>query len=130
MPDDGTDRAANSFSAMTVTASYLPFNFSYNFSTSLSSRTFWPSSGGSVCVNLRATGSTDPSYWMKQLKVDIYDAYPYPDAKVGPTVSYYLDGYYYGYCWYGLNPSHEHYFRLSKTWGPASLWGDGWAAPY
>ncbi|HVK22222.1 MAG TPA: hypothetical protein VM677_12770 [Actinokineospora sp.] len=129
-PGVGSDRPATTFGATAVTATYLPFTFTYNLSTSMYSSNFMPSSSGSVCVNLRATGSTDPNYWMKQLKVDIYDWTPFPDVKVGPTVRYYLDGYYYGYCWYGLHPYHEHYFRLSKDWGPATVWGDGWAAPY
>lgn len=125
-PDDGKDRSAAT-SEYTVTAYYLPFNFTYDFSTSVSSRTFWPSYDGVACVNLRATGSTDPTYWSREIKVEMWNAYG-TDTRIGLPVRYKLDGYYYGYCWHGLNPYNEHYFRLTKDWGPSRVWGDGWAS--
>ncbi|SDH65732.1 hypothetical protein SAMN05192558_113124 [Actinokineospora alba] len=127
VPDDGKDRPGAT-TQYTVAAYYLPFNFSYDFSTSLASRSFWPSYNGTACVNLRATGSTDPSYWSREIKVEMWNAYGV-DTRIGLPVRYKLDGYYYGYCWYGLNPYNEHYFRLTKDWGPSRVWGDGWASP-
>lgn len=113
---------------MTVQGVYLPFNFSFSFSYSLSSRTFWPSYSGRACVNLRGTGSSDPTWWGREIRVEMWNAYGV-DTKVGPTVRYSVNGTYYGYCWTGLYPYHEHYFRLTKDWGGSnSVWGDGWAS--
>jgi hypothetical protein len=131
VPDDGKDRpGSSSGQGFTVqAASFLPFNFSYDFSTSLASRSFWPSFAGMSCVALRATGSTDPDYWQKELKVEMWDAFG-TDTRIGPPVRYSANGYYYGYCWFGLSPYHEHYFKLTKDWGvgTARLWGNGWAS--
>lgn len=113
---------------MTVQGVYLPFNFSFSFSYSLNSRTFWPSYSGRACVNLRGTGSSDPTWWGREIKVEMWNAYGV-DTKVGSTVRYSVNGSYYGYCWTGLYPYHEHYFRLTKDWGGSnSVWGDGWAS--
>ncbi len=125
--DDGRDRPTNE--TMGVQASYLPFNFTYDFSTALASRTFWPSPSGQACVGLRGTGSTDPNYWTREIKVEMWNAYG-TDTKVGPTVRYSLNGAYHGYCWAGLYPYHEHYFRLTKDWGPSRVWGNGWVSAY
>lgn len=114
---------------LTVQGVYLPFNFSYTFAYSLSSRTFWPSSGGRACVNLRGTGSSEPTWWGREIRVEMWNAYGV-DTKVGPTVRYSVNGSYYGYCWTGLYPYHEHYFRLTKDWGGSrTVWGDGWVSP-
>jgi hypothetical protein len=108
---------------------YLPFNFSFSFTRSLSSRVFWPSSSGRACVNLRGTGSAEPTWWGREIKVEMWNAYG-TDTKVGATVRYSADGTYYGYCWTGLYPYHEHYFRVVKDWSTTrAVWGDGWVSP-
>ncbi|WP_189209450.1 MULTISPECIES: hypothetical protein [Actinokineospora] len=113
---------------MTVQGVYLPFNFGFSFAYSLSSRTFWPSYSGRACVNLRGTGSSDPTWYGREIRVEMWNAYG-TDTKVGPTVRYSVNGNYYGYCWTGLYPYHEHYFRLTKDWGGSNgVWGDGWAS--
>lgn len=112
---------------VTATAATLPFNFTFNFSTTLSSRNFWPSSAGKACVSLRGTGSSDPNWRGKEIKVEMWDADGI-DSRIGAPVRYRLDGGYYGYCWSALYTNHEHYFKLVKEWGPASVQGDGWAS--
>jgi hypothetical protein len=114
---------------LTVQGVYLPFNFSFTFAKSLSSRVFWPSTSGRACVNLRGTGSAEPSWWGREVKVEMWNSYG-TDTKVGSTVRYTVDGTYYGYCWTGLYPYHEHYFRVVKDWSTTrSVWGDGWVSP-
>ncbi|GLZ40008.1 hypothetical protein [Actinokineospora sp. NBRC 105648] len=126
VPDDGTDRPTGA--GVAAQAVSLPFNFSYDFSSTLASRTFWPTSGGKVCVSLRGTGSTDPTYFAKEIRVEIWNAFG-TDTRVGVPVRYSLNGSYYGYCWTGLYPYHEHFFKLTKDWGPgARVWGNGWAS--
>ncbi|MGX7824233.1 hypothetical protein ACTG9Q_03990 [Actinokineospora sp. 24-640] len=113
---------------MTVQGVYLPFNFTFSFGYSLNSRTFWPSYDGRACVNLRGTGSAEPTWWGREIRVEMWNAYG-TDTRVGATVRYSVNGNYYGYCWTGLYPYHEHYFRLVKDWGGSkSVWGDGWAS--
>ncbi|WP_026425750.1 hypothetical protein [Actinokineospora inagensis] len=79
-------------------------------------------------MSLRGTGGSDPTYFGKEVKVEMWDAYG-TDTKVGPTVRYSLNGNAYGYCWTGTYPYHEHYFRLVKDWSPTvRVWGNGWAS--
>ncbi len=126
LPDDGSDRESGDFA---VQAAYLPFNFSFDFTSALVSRTFWPSTAGRACVSLRGTGSTDPTYYSREIKVEMWNAYG-TDTRIGLPVRYRLNGSYYGYCWTGLYPYHEHYFRLTKDWNlGARVWGNGFASP-
>lgn len=112
----------------TAQGAYLPFNFTFNFAYSLNSRTFWPSTAGKACVNLRGTGSSYPGYYGHEIRVEMWNSYG-TDTRVGATVRYAMNGSYHGYCWTGLYPYHEHYFRLVKDWGGGSaVWGDGWVS--
>ncbi|OLR90676.1 hypothetical protein BJP25_29150 [Actinokineospora bangkokensis] len=125
LPDTGQDRPSGQVG---VQASYLPFTFSYDFTRSLTSRTFWPVAGR-ACVSLRGAGSTDPGYFFQVVKVEMWDAYG-TDLKKGLTARYALTGGYFGYCWTGLTNGHEHYFRIYKEWNTAArVWGDGWTSP-
>ncbi|SDD45715.1 hypothetical protein [Actinokineospora iranica] len=125
--DDGGDRATGT-GDFVVQAVNLPFNFSFDFTTSLASRTFWPSLLGRACVSLRGTGSTDSSYWWREVKVEMWNAFG-SDTRIGSPVRFSLNGSYHGYCWNGLVPLHEHYFRITKDWNAgARVWGNGWAS--
>ena len=125
VPDTGADRATGEVG---VQAAFLPFNFNFDFTVSLASRTFWPVLGR-ACVSLRGTGSADPSYYQREVKVEMWDAYG-TDTKKGLTARYSLNGGYYGYCWSGLSSGHEHYFRIYKDWNlGARVWGNGWTSP-
>ncbi|SER76479.1 hypothetical protein [Actinokineospora terrae] len=126
VPDDGLDRPTGQ--GVGAQAVPLPFTFNFDFTSSLASRTFWPTSAGRTCVSLRGTGGSDPIYFGKEIKIEMWNAYG-TDTKVGPTVRYSLNGNSYGYCWTGLYPYHEHYFRLVKDWSPTvRVWGTGWAS--
>ncbi|WP_285613354.1 hypothetical protein [Actinokineospora globicatena] len=126
VPDDGADRPTGE--GVAIQAVSLPFTFNFDITSSLASRTFWPTSGGRTCVSLRGQGGSDPIYFGKEIKVEMWNAYG-TDTKVGPTVRYSLNGNSYGYCWTGLYPYHEHYFRLVKDWSPTvRVWGTGWAS--
>ncbi|GAA3002977.1 DUF1842 domain-containing protein [Actinokineospora diospyrosa] len=126
LPDDGKDRPTGD--GVVAQAAQLPFTYAFDFSSSLVSRTFWPTSGGRACVSLRGTGGSDPSYYGKEIRVEMWNAYG-TDTRVGPSVRYTLNGNSYGYCWSGLYPYHEHYFRLVKDWSPTiRVWGTGWAS--
>ncbi|WP_204449103.1 hypothetical protein [Actinokineospora baliensis] len=126
LPDDGSDRPTGE--GVAAQAAYLPFTYSFDFSSSLVSRTFWPTSASRACVSLRGTGGSDPSYFGKEIRIEMWNAYG-TDTRVGPSVRYTLNGNSYGYCWSGLYPYHEHYFRLVKDWSPTvRVWGNGWAS--
>ncbi|WP_156757974.1 hypothetical protein [Actinokineospora pegani] len=125
LPDTRQDRPSGQVG---IQASYLPFTFSYDFTSSLVSRTFWPVAGR-ACVSLRGGGSTDPVYFLREVKVEMWDAYG-TDTRRGQVARYPLNGGYYGYCWNGLIAGHEHYFRITKDWNHgARVWGSGWTSP-
>lgn len=108
-------------------AATLPFNFTFEMCCSLKSRQFTPAgreSRGKACVTLRGTGSDDPNWKGKIVKVLMWDEDGI-DGKKGPTVNYKLDGTYYKYCWTGLTVAHPHHYEIQKPWGPAQLRGNG-----
>ncbi|WP_156893194.1 hypothetical protein [Actinokineospora enzanensis] len=124
--DTGQDRPAG---GVFLPTDKIPFNYNFTFQSSLASRSFWPSSDSKACVSLRGTGGSDPTYFGKEVRIEMWDAYG-TDTKIGPTVRYSLNGNAYGYCWSGTYPYHEHYFRLLKDWGPGiTVWGSGWVSP-
>ncbi|WP_146107951.1 hypothetical protein V5P93_006869 [Actinokineospora auranticolor] len=95
----------------------IPFDYDFRFRSLLPSRLFWPTSESKACVVLRGTGGSDPTYYGKEILVEMWDGYG-NDTKVGPSVRYTLNGQSYGYCWTGTYPYHEHFFKLVKNWGP------------
>ncbi|MEU4674703.1 hypothetical protein AB0F91_43845 [Amycolatopsis sp. NPDC023774] len=75
-------------------------------------------------MSLRGTGSDDPNWKGKIVKVLMWDEDGI-DGQKGPTVNYTLDGTYYKYCWTGLTVTHPHHFEIQKPWGPSQLQGNG-----